>query len=149
MFILFGSQQKIYAHCEIPCGIYADSVRVALLYEHIATIEKSTKEINRLANADQVNYNQLARWINNKEEHAKKVQEIATQYFMFQRVKISNKPEKQKKNRKLLSVLHQICVYAMKTKQTTDLQYIEKLKNSVHEFYNLYFGDKAHHHRPL
>ena len=29
------------AHCEIPCGIYGDSVRIALLYEDIETIEKS------------------------------------------------------------------------------------------------------------
>ena len=32
-------------------------------------------------------YNQLVRWIMNKEEHANKIQEIVTQYFMTQRIK--------------------------------------------------------------
>ena len=150
-FLLFcafltGTSEKTYAHCEIPCGIYADSVRVVLLSEHILTVEKSMKMINELSSAEEVDYNQLVRWVNNKEDHAKKIQEIATQYFMFQRVKISDDPEKQKKNVRLLAVLHEICVYAMKSKQTTDLLYIEKLKNSVHEFSHLYFGTEGHHH---
>jgi nickel superoxide dismutase len=144
--IMLGSSIKTYAHCEIPCGIYADSVRVVLLTEHIATIEKSMKKINELSSAEKVDYNQLVRWITNKEDHAKKIQEIATQYFMFQRVKVSDDSELQKKNAMLLTVLHEICVYAMKSKQTTDLKYIEKLNNSVHYFSHLYFGEKEHHH---
>ena len=144
--LLIGTTNKTYAHCEIPCGIYADSVRVVLLTEHITTIEKSMKKITELSSADQVDYNQLVRWVTNKEDHAKKIQEIATQYFMFQRVKVSDDPEVVKKNTKLLAVLHEICVYAMKTKQTTDLQYIKKLNDAVHNFSHLYFGKKGHHH---
>jgi nickel superoxide dismutase len=144
--LLVGTSNKTYAHCEIPCGIYADSVRVVLLKEHIATIEKSMKMINELSSAEEVDYNQLVRWITNKEDHAKKIQEIATQYFMFQRVKVSDDPEVQKKNAKLLAVLHEICVYAMNSKQTTDLKYIEKLNKSVLNFSHLYFGEEEHHH---
>lgn len=143
---LLGTSEKTYAHCEIPCGIYADSVRVVLLTEHIITIEKSMNKINELSSAEKVDYNQLVRWITNKEDHAKKIQEIATQYFMFQRVKVSDDPEQQKKNAKLLAVLHEICVYAMKSKQTTDLKYIKKLNESVHNFSHLYFGKEEHHH---
>lgn len=144
--LMLGSSMKTYAHCEIPCGIYADSVRIVLLTEHIATIEKSMNKINELSTAKKVNYNQLVRWITNKEDHAKKIQEIATQYFMFQRVKVSDDSEVQKKNAMLLAVLHEICVYAMKSKQTTDLKYIKKLNESVHHFSHLYFGKEGHHH---
>lgn len=143
---LLGTSEKTYAHCEIPCGIYADSVRVVLLSEHIITIEKSMNKINELSSAEKIDYNQLVRWITNKEDHAKKIQEIATQYFMFQRVKVSADSEVQKKNAKLLAVLHEICVYAMKSKQTTDLKYIKKLNESVHNFSHLYFGKEEHHH---
>lgn len=146
LFIILGAKSNTYAHCEIPCGIYADSVRVALMSEHITTIEKSMKKIVELSAADQVNYNQLVRWVNNKEEHAKKLQEIATQYFMFQRVKLSDDPAKKKKSQKLLAVLHEICVYAMKAKQTTDMKYIKKLNDAVHNFSHLYFGPGKHHH---
>ena len=144
--LLVGTTNKTYAHCEIPCGIYADSVRVVLLSEHITTLEKSMNMINELSTAENVDYNQLVRWITNKEDHAKKIQDIATQYFMFQRVKVSDDPEQQKKNAELLAVLHEICVYAMKSKQTTDLKYIKKLNDSVHNFSHLYFGKEEHHH---
>jgi nickel superoxide dismutase len=146
LFLLVGNQKNSFAHCEIPCGIYADSVRVALMSEHISTIEKSMKKIVELSAEENVNYNQLVRWVNNKEEHARKIQEIATQYFMFQRVKVTDDSEKMKKNQKLLAVLHEICVYAMKAKQTTDLKFIKKLNNAVHEFSHLYFGPGKHHH---
>ena len=146
LFVFIGNVEKTYAHCEIPCGIYADSVRVALMSEHITTIEKSMKQIVELSSEGKVNYNQLVRWVSNKEEHAKKIQEIATQYFMFQRVKLTDDVEKMKKNQKMLAVLHEICVYAMKAKQTTDLKYIKKLNDAVHAFTHLYFGPSKHHH---
>lgn len=148
MLLVFGlgNSEKAYAHCEIPCGIYADSVRVVLLSEHILTIEKSMKMITELSSAETVDYNQLVRWITNKEDHAKKIQEIATQYFMFQRVKVSDDPLVQKKSAQLLSVLHKICVYAMKAKQTTDHIYIDKMNDLVHEFSHLYFAPEEHHH---
>ncbi|RKE04944.1 superoxide dismutase [Ni] [Marinifilum flexuosum] len=146
LFLIVGNQKNTFAHCEVPCGIYADSVRVVLMSEHITTIEKSMKKIVALSAEENVNYNQLVRWVNNKEEHAKKLQEIATQYFMFQRVKLTDDAEKMKKNQKLLAKLHEICVYAMKAKQTTDLNVIKKLNNSVHDFSHLYFGPGKHHH---
>lgn len=36
---LFTFNNRAYAHCEIPCGIYGDSLRISLMYEHIKTIE--------------------------------------------------------------------------------------------------------------
>ncbi|WP_096433778.1 superoxide dismutase [Ni] [Labilibaculum antarcticum] len=144
--LLVGTSNKTYAHCEIPCGIYADSLRIIMLSEDIETIEKSMKMINELSSAEEVDYNQLVRWITNKEDHANKIQNIATQYFMFQRLKVSDDAEVQKKNAKLLAVLHEICVYAMKSKQTTDLKYIEKLNEAVHNLSHLYFGEEKHHH---
>ncbi|HSH20771.1 MAG TPA: superoxide dismutase [Ni], partial [Draconibacterium sp.] len=85
--ILSLSSLQSQAHCEIPCGIYGDSVRVALLYEHFTTIEKSMNMIKELSSQETPDYNQLVRWVNNKEEHALKVQEIVSQYFLHQRIK--------------------------------------------------------------
>ena len=55
------------AHCEIPCGIYADSVRIVLIEEHITTIEKSMMMIKKLEATETIDYNQLVRWVVNKE----------------------------------------------------------------------------------
>lgn len=140
----------LFAHCEIPCGIYDDKMRIDMLNEHIDTIEKSMKRIVKLEGSEKVNPNQLVRWINNKDDHANQLQDIVTQYFMTQRVKLvddSDKKAMQKYQTELI-LLHQMLVYASKTKQTTNLEYCEKLRISVNEFYNMYFTEdqKAHQH---
>ena len=56
--VLFGLglSQKSYAHCEIPCGIYQDEIRIALIYEHITTIEKAMTKIVELSGAEDEDY---------------------------------------------------------------------------------------------
>lgn len=132
---------KSYAHCEIPCGIYGDSVRISLLYEHISTIEKSMNQIVTLSEDEQINYNQLIRWVNNKEEHASEIQYIVSQYFLHQRIKIKDVSDEDAYNKytNQLTLLHQILVYAMKSKQTTDTLYIDKLRDALHSFEHSYF----------
>ena len=104
-----------------------------MLEEHIATIEKSMGQIVALENDK--NSNQLIRWVMNKEDHANQFQDIVTQYFLTQRIKANTKDYAKK-----LEVLHQMLVYAMKCKQTTDLQNTAKLKELVSEFDKLYFA---------
>ena len=140
----------ISAHCEIPCGIYADKMRIDMIKEHITTIEKSMKQITELEKGNPVNYNQLVRWINNKDDHANKIQDIVSQYFMTQRIKIVEESDKVsiEKYQKELSLLHNMLIYAMKAKQTTNLMHCEKLLELVEDFYDIYFTEeqKSHHH---
>jgi len=49
----------VYSHCQIPCGIYDDSVRFDMLAEHITTIEKSMKQITELSQVEKPNFNQV------------------------------------------------------------------------------------------
>lgn len=144
--LFFSSFQQTYAHCEIPCGIYGDSVRIDLIAEHIETIEKSMNQIIELQKADEINYNQLVRWVNNKEEHANKIQEIVSQYFLHQRIKPKSPSdvEAYAKYTKQLSLLHQILIDAMKAKQTTDLKYIQSLSKSLKDFSDSYFHTHSH-----
>jgi nickel superoxide dismutase len=79
------------AHCQIPCGIYDDAARFALLEEHVTTIEKAMKTLEELSAAQSPNYNQIVRWVRNKEHHADEISEIVTRYFMAQRVKPAEK----------------------------------------------------------
>ncbi len=108
-------------------------MRITLLEEHIATIEKSMGKITELQ--DGKNHNQLIRWVMNKEEHANQFQEIVTQYFLTQRIKVDAKEYGRK-----LELLHQMLVFAMKCKQSTDFQNTKKLKELVQEFDKLYFA---------
>lgn len=142
-FVLFIGIQKSVAHCEIPCGIYDDSVRIALIYEHITTIEKSMVTIKKLESADVIDYNQLVRWVVNKEEHAQKIQDIISQYYMHQRIKPVDETvtEKFAMYVEQLTLAHQVSVFAMKAKQSTDEVYIKKLRETVHLFEHAYFVD--------
>lgn len=142
----FVNTQVVSAHCEIPCGIYEDSLRISLLSEHITTIEKSNNMINELSNEAKPNYNQIVRWVVNKEEHANKIQKIVSQYFLHQRVKITDSSDKEAYAKYInqLTTLHEISVYAMKAKQNTDLVYIEKLRSSLAAFEQIYFHTHEH-----
>ena len=146
VFIALNFANKIHAHCEVPCGIYHDSLRIELILEHITTIEKAMNQINSISKSENPNYNQLVRWVTNKELHAEKIQHIVSQYFLHQRIKITDPTDKDKyaKYQKELELLHEILVYSMKTKQTTDLGFIENLRTTVDEFSKSYFH--GHHH---
>lgn len=133
------------AHCEVPCGIYGDSLRISLIYEHISTIEKAMNQINTLSKEDNLNYNQIVRWVNNKEKHAEEIQEIVAQYFLHQRVKIKKSTEDgYNLYVKQLRLLHAVQVYAMKAKQGTDLKNISELRKNVHGFEHAYFEKHDH-----
>jgi nickel superoxide dismutase len=134
VLIFFTFCVKASAHCEMPCGIYDDKMRINMIDEHIVTIEKSMNKILKLGKIGQRNSNQLVRWIMNKERHADEIQDIVTQYFMTQRIKTG-----MNNYTKALGLLHQILVYSMKCKQTTDLTHIKTLKQLVKDFEGLYF----------
>ena len=137
--------KSTYAHCEVPCGIYNDELRIELIKEHIQTIEKAMNQIIEIQSSDSINYNQLVRWINTKEHHAVLIQELAEQYFLAQRVKFADSSDKEKYQKYIaqLTTMHQLIVYAMKAKQTTDLEFVHKLNKSVAGFEEAYFGKRC------
>lgn len=149
MLLIFGFSASAYGHCEIPCGIYGDKMRIDMWLEQITTLEKSMNQIVALSEEDDEDYNQIVRWVVNKDVHADDIREIAVQYFLAQRIQPVEDPNDQAavdKYHKSLQVLHHIIVHAMKAKQTTDLEHVEKLRSLVGEFYELYFDEemKAH-----
>jgi nickel superoxide dismutase len=136
--VIMGS--LAYSHCQVPCGIYGDDGRFEEMAEHITTIEKSMKQIEALSAEKKPNMNQVVRWVNNKDQHADKLSEIVTYYFMAQRVKLpaAGDEKAHKTYVKKLTLLHQLLVYSMKAKQTTDLHNIEHLRESLKEFHDVY-----------
>ena len=117
-----------YSHCQIPCGIFDDEMRIKLMKEHVVTIEKSINELNKNPND-----NQKVRWILNKENHANELSEIVTYYFMAQRIKESSHHYDEE-----LNSLHKILVAAMKVKQSDDLSQIKILNLEIEKFEEIY-----------
>ena len=135
VLILIFAAGYAAAHCEIPCGIYDDELRVKQIAEHAGTIEKSMKEIVKLSKENSINYNQLVRWVSNKEAHANEIQHIVSRYFLTQRIKPDAKQYAEK-----LAVLHKMLISAMKCKQTADFGNVKKIRILLKEFETLYFG---------
>ncbi len=147
MGILFLANTPLFAHCEVPCGIYGDENRFEVMAEHVATIEKAINQIAALSKEGEKNYNQIVRWVNTKENHANELQHIVTQYFMTQRVKPADPKDadKFKAYQEQVTSLHQMLVYAMKTKQSLDPGNVEKLKGLLNSFQSAYMA--AHKHK--
>jgi nickel superoxide dismutase len=136
------------AHCQIPCGIYDDELRLQLIEEHIGTVEKSMKMIIELSAEDDEDYNQIVRWVNNKELHAQEIQDIVTAYFMAQRIKPAVDHDDEKAMNEYihkLAILHAIQIHAMKAKQGTNLEEIENLRKTTTMFREAYFGKEGAH----
>jgi len=131
----------VYSHCQIPCGIYDDPARFNMIAENITTIEKSMQQISQLSKEDKPDMNQIIRWVNNKEKHADDLSHIVTYYFMAQRVKPVDKSDSKDYEEyiKKLTLLHEMLVHGMNSKQTIDLTNVEKLRNLLAEFRAVYF----------
>jgi len=140
---------KSSAHCQVPCGIYGDQMRFEIMAEHIVTIDKSMKQITELSTKPGENANQLVRWVNNKDEHADKISEIVSYYFLAQRIKEPGSDadvSEIKSSPARLNFPHRITVSAMKCKQTTDPGNVGKLRAALEEFADSYLSaeDKEH-----
>ena len=78
----------LYGHCQVPCGIYDDAVRIVQIEEDIATMRKAMSMIKGLSGkSDAQSLNQMIRWVNTKESHANNIQETVSSYFLAQRIK--------------------------------------------------------------
>ncbi len=146
--LIGGASSVVLSHCEIPCGIYGDPMRLDMMAEHITTIEKSMRQIVDLSAAGDKNYNQLVRWVVNKEQHADHFSDIITQYFMKQRIKPAPKTDVKAYEDYVhkLTLLHEMLVTSMRCKQTTDLKNVTKLRSLLAEFRTAHLGEEGHSH---
>jgi len=133
------SGSAVFAHCQVPCGIYDDHARVVSMLEDTATVEKAMGEMKILADKkDLQSQNQMVRWVVNKEKHADNIISTISDYFLTQRVK-----EEQKDYEKRLKDHHKVIVSAMKVKQNTNKKYADELRRSI-EALDVYYPEHKH-----
>ncbi len=137
IMVLFGAAAAatVQAHCQVPCGIYDDTMRIHMMEEHVTTITKAMQQIEAGQNA-----NQTTRWVMTKEKHADEIIDLASNYFLAQRIK-----EGMDHYETNLKALHQIIVYSMKCKQTTDAANAQKLAEAIHTLEHTYLGEEHKH----
>ncbi|MDQ1256819.1 MAG: nickel superoxide dismutase [Candidatus Hydrogenedentes bacterium] len=135
--LMLLAAQPVFAHCQVPCGIFDDEMRAKMVEEHIVTIEKAMNEINEtMANVEDLAYdgalkvNQMVRWIETKDEAADAIGEIVTSYFMAQRLKPVEGDDAAAKEKYVtqLTLLHEMLLASVAAKQSTDLAVVEKMR---------------------
>ncbi|MFQ5504033.1 MAG: superoxide dismutase [Ni] [Planctomycetota bacterium] len=134
--------KEVRRHCQIPCGIYGDRMRIDMMMEDALTIQVGQGRIVEMAAQKTANYNQIVRWIVNKDKHAQSIQELVANYWLAQRIKTpkdGSDPKATAAYLNQLRLMHGITVSAMKCKQTNDLAHVKKLKDLVLEFSKTYF----------
>lgn len=136
-FAFVANQQTADAHCQVPCGIYDDEGRIKAMTEDVATITKAIAQINEIGQsmaegANPQAINQVVRWVNTKEEHASKIIETVSLYFLTQKVKpVASGDAGYDKYLAALADHHAVMRAAMSAKQKTDAGTAEALAAAV------------------
>jgi len=136
--VLLCTTPTVMSHCEIPCGIYNDAIRLDMIAENITTIEKAMNNISELSSTKEVNYNQLIRWVNTKEEHAEKtkheIRVIWGDYLKEQH--FANHPTAQ-------DLVHKIMMLGSKSRQGVDRDNAVQLVEAVNDFAEIFWATKG------
>jgi nickel superoxide dismutase len=123
----------VFAHCQVPCGIYDDAARFDRMYEDAATIEKAMVQMQDLAGkTDAQSSNQLTRWIITKETHASNIITTVSEYFLTQKVKpVAADDAAHAAFLLKLEDHHRVMNAAMKAKQNSDPEVVAKLRAAL------------------
>merc|ERR1719181_2494920 len=120
----------VRTHCQVPCGIFTDNLRIEGMIEDAATIRKSVVQSQELHAAGKLqDIHQMSRWIMTKEDHAQKIMTTIGDYFLAQKVKKDLlTPEEYKE---VLVLHHAVMVAAMKTKQSSEAGPVDTLDAAI------------------
>lgn len=126
--------KPVYAHCDLPCGIYETDSAVHAAVTCLRMIEK-IEQIGELDSAEK--YNGFVRAVHIKEQHAQKVKDqlylLWSDYF---------KPEHLEKYPDLHNIFWETIKQASKVKQTVSRSEAEALVTKVSSIADLFADSK-------
>ena len=105
-------------------------------------------QINELTDAGLTaqSINQITRWVNTKEEHAKKIIDLVANYCLCQRMKpageLGSPFTTAKDYMDALKAHHNVMTAAMKSKQSVDLSAADALEHTVGDMVKMYMPAK-------
>ncbi len=129
--------QNVYAHCDIPCGIY--DPHLALVAAHtVLRMDMLIQDLSKNAK-DNLDYNhKLSRYSDVKEKHAElckqEVRIIWGDYF---------KPEHLQKFPEIHELVWNVMKTASKARQSTDINDAKALLESVNKFTEIFWKTKG------
>jgi nickel superoxide dismutase len=142
VYLQIFASLSVYAHCQLPCGIYDDHARVKMMLEDYNLITKAIKEIQEFSkNNDALSKSQLIRWVMNKEKHANHIIEIISDYFLTQRIKPTQKDYQER-----LVKHHKVILTAVTAKQKIDSDTAVALQHAISALLDYYPEEHEEHH---
>ena len=128
--------KPVYAHCDLPCGIYETDTMTHAADTCKRMIEKY-QEIGEVDDEDPESMNTAIRCVMTKEEHAQKCKDqlylLWSDYF---------KQEHLEDNPNLHDVFWRATKQCSKVKQTMSMQEADKLIEMVHEVAHIFANSK-------
>ena len=128
--------KPVYAHCDVPCGIYETDT----MTHAAATVKRMMEkyaELGEVDDEDQESMNAAIRCVVTKEEHAQKCKDqlylLWSDYF---------KPEHLEKFPDLHDTFWQATKQCGKVKQTMQASEADKLVDMVHEIAHMFADSK-------
>lgn len=126
--------KPVYAHCDIPCGIYETDT----MTHSAETCRRMIQKIQELGELDSIEkHNTFVRSVMNKEKHAQKVKQeiyiLWSDYF---------KPEHLEAHPEIHDLLWKAAKQASTVKQTVSMEEAEKLNSMVHDISHLFADTK-------
>jgi nickel superoxide dismutase len=128
--------KPVYAHCDVPCGIYETDT----MTHAAATVKRMMEkyaEIGEVDDEDPESMNTAIRCVITKEEHAQKCKDelylLWSDYF---------KPEHLEKFPDLHDTFWQAAKQCSKTKQTMSIEEADKLIEMVHNVAHIFADSK-------
>ena len=114
--LLLFQKHNLSGHCQIPCGIYHDSMVYDQIDQYVETMYKAVSEISAIPfDKSAKDRNQLVRWVIEKENASDEATNILTVYFLQQKIK----PDEEDTVKKLISA-HKLLFLIVQIKQNTD-----------------------------
>lgn len=128
--------KPVYAHCDVPCGIYETDT----MTHAAATVTRMVEKYNELGavdSSDAESMNTAIRCVATKEKHAQKCKDeiylLWSDYF---------KPEHLEKFPNIHETMWKAAKQCSKVKQTMSLDEAKKLEELVHEVAHLFADSK-------
>lgn len=125
----FSTQNVLQAHCQMPCGIFDDTLVFKYIDQYIETMQKAVVELNDIGNSTAKDRAQFTRWVMLKEKESDLTANLITTYFLQQAIT----PGKEGSDEKTLAA-HRLLFLLVKIKQNTDATYVNKFINEWSAF---------------
>lgn len=120
---------RLLSHCQMPCGIYNDSMIYDKIDQYVETMYKGDTMLTHNKFQSSWDRNEFVRWVMTKDKMTDEIAELLMSYFLQQKIK----PDEEDTAEKLKSV-HKMMFMLVQIKQNTDRKFVENFNDEWAKF---------------